>query len=234
MDDPAATPYVTWAISVLNVGWFLFAQSHGDTRDASILLLFGATERRRIWAGESWRLLTSCFLHIGWVHLLMNTYFMFGWCSYVEQELGPLRFALAYLLTGIGASAISVIGHTVIGAGASGSGFGMIGIVLMIAYRKLGGWEPFFANESVQSILRNTAIWVVLGIFLIRMDNFAHLGGLVFGLLIGYAMTPPEDASDAGRLIPYALAVGLWIAVVLMSLNPRFVRRDQDPDGPLV
>lgn len=215
----------TWVISLFNVVWFLYVTSRGDTRNPETLVRFGATERTRIWnEGESWRLLTSCFLHIGWLHLLCNTYFMFGWCAQVEQELGSIPFVLAYLMTGIGAAAVSVLGHRAISAGASGSGFGMIGVTLMIAYRHLGNWSLFFSDPTVFYILKTTIIWILLGIFLIRMDNFAHIGGLVFGLLAGYALS--IDADDPGRL-PFILGVlAIWFLVVFASLHPRFARRD--------
>lgn len=220
------TPAI-WVISIFNVLWFLYVQAHGDTTQADTLVRFGATERYRIWKeGESWRLVTSCFLHVGWIHLIWNTYMMFGWCQHVEEELGSVPFVLSYVMTGIGAAAVSVLGHRSVSAGASGSGFGMIGVTLMIAYRDLGSWNAFFANSFVLSILRTTVIWFLLGIFLIRMDNWAHAGGFLFGLLAGYALSIPSD--DPLRLAFLIGVVVLWIGVVLASLNPRFARRDAD------
>src|SRR5207302_1680044 len=113
----------------------------------------------------------------------------------VEEELGTVRFVLAYLMTGIGASAVSVMGHRAISAGASGAGFGMIGVALMIAYRKLGSWDAFFSDLYVLSILKSAGIWFALGVFVIRrMDNWAHGGGFVFGLLGGYALTISQES----------------------------------------
>jgi len=219
-----STP-ATWVISVFNVGWFLYVSSQGDTRNPETLIRFGATERSRIWKdGESWRLLTSCFLHIGWLHLIWNTYMMFSWCSHVEQGLGTVPFVLAYLVTGIGAAATSVLGHRAVSAGASGSGFGMVGVVLMMEYRHLGTWSLFFSDPYVFSLLRTTIIWILLGIFVIRVDNYAHVGGLMFGFLAGYALSIEDD--DPGR-IPFILGVlAVWFLVVFASLHPRFARRD--------
>jgi rhomboid protease GluP len=215
----------TLVISIFNVVWFLYVTTHGNTTNAEVLVRFGATERSRIWEeGESWRLLTSCFLHIGWIHLLWNSYMMFGWCSHVEQELGTVRFVMAYLMTGIGASAVSVLAHRSISAGASGAGFGMIGVTLMIAYRHLGSWSQFWTNPWVLSTVRSTVVWILIGIFAVRMDNFAHVGGLIFGLLAGYALSIEPDAASR---IPFLLGViAIWIVVVWMSLHPRFARRD--------
>jgi len=220
----------TCAISAVNVLWWLFVTAHGDTRTPETLIRYGAAERSRIWKeGESWRLLTSCFLHIGLLHLAWNTFMMFGWCAHVEEQLGTIPFALAYLMTGIGASATSVLGHRAISAGASGAGFGMIGVTLMIEYRHLGTWDRFISDPVVASILRSTAVWIILGIFVIRgVDNFAHVGGLVFGLLAGIALS--LGAGDPLR-IPVLLAVlAAWFLVVFASLSPRFARRERGPD----
>ncbi|HLY75231.1 MAG TPA: rhomboid family intramembrane serine protease [Planctomycetota bacterium] len=219
------TAPATWVISIFNVVWFLYVTMHGDTRNPDTLVRFGATERYRIWSeGESWRLLTSCFLHIGWIHLLWNTYMMFGWCARVEQELGTVRFVMAYLMTGIGASAISVLGHRAIAAGASGAGFGMIGVTLMIQYRRLGTWGLFWSDPYVYSILRMTIIWVLIGIFLIRVDNYAHVGGLIFGIMAGYALT--LDGDDPARIPILVGVIVIWFGIVFASLHPRFARRD--------
>jgi len=226
MDTDAllASP-ATWAISAVNILWFLYVNAHGDTRNPEILVRFGATERTRIWReGESWRLLSSCFLHIGWLHLLWNSYGMFGWCAHVEAELGTVPFTMAYLMTGIGAAAVSVLGHRSISAGASGSGFGMIGVTLMIAYRHLGSWSAFFSNSAVLGILKTTIAWILIGVFLIRMDNYAHVGGLIFGVIAGYALS--FEPGDPARIPVLLIVIAVWIGVVLASLNPRFARRD--------
>lgn len=215
----------TWVISAVNVLYFLYVTAHGDTRDPETLIRYGATERVRIWReGESWRLLSSCFLHIGWMHLLWNTYMMFGWCAHVETELGTVPFTMAYLMTGIGAAAVSVLGHRSVSAGASGSGFGMIGVTLMIAYHHIGSWNGFFGSPWVLGILKSTIAWILIGIFLIRVDNYAHIGGLIFGVMAGYALSFEPD--NPNRIPVLLVVIALWIGVVLASLQPRFARRD--------
>jgi len=94
----------------------------------------------------------------------------------------------------------------------------------MIEYRQLGTWGLFWSDPYVYSIMRMTIIWILIGIFLIRVDNYAHIGGLIFGLLAGYALG--IDGEDPRR-IPFLVGVlALWIGIVWMSLHPRFARRD--------
>ena len=218
------------AIPAVNIIFFLVLQAQGGAARADTLIRFGALDRRRIWReGESWRLVTACFLHGGWLHLFMNTYFMFGWCQHIEHELGTIRFVLAYLMTGIGASAVSLMGHRAVSVGASGAGFGMIGVTLMIDYRHLGSWDAFFSNPDVLGILRGAGIWFLLGIFVLRgLDNWAHGGGFVFGLLGGYALTLSAEEESGMRIPVLIVVLAIWLGVVWASLHPRFARRPRD------
>ena len=69
----------------------------------------------------------------------------------------------------------------------------------------------------------------LIGIFLIRgLDNFAHVGGFVFGLLSGYALSIPEEESFRIPVILIVLAI--WIGTVMMSLTPKYARKPQEPD----
>jgi len=172
---------LTLGILAVNAVVFLTAEAVGNTLEAETLLRFGATERGLIWSGQFWRLLTSVFLHIGWLHILMNTWALFTWSRAAEQRLGRLRFCALYLLTGIGASAASVIGHDVIGAGASGAGFGLIGCLLYLRFKELGSLSKLLADPATRSQLKMIGIWFALGL-MVSMDNIAHAAGLVLGV----------------------------------------------------
>jgi len=177
----------TWIISAANIIVFLVAESYGPTTNTDILLRFGASERSHVWSGEYWRFVTPMFLHIGAIHLLLNTYILFGWCRQVERAVGTWRFVLAYLATGIAATAVSLLFHDVIAAGASGAGFGIVGVTLVLLYRRLGSWEAFISNPGVKTTLFFVSIWLFIGFTALpMMDNWAHLGGLIFGFAFGW------------------------------------------------
>jgi membrane associated rhomboid family serine protease len=212
---------VTWIITAINVAVFIVAEQAGNTLETETLVRFGANERGRIWAGEYWRLLTAVFLHIGPVHLFWNAWAMFGWCAPVERTLGPWRFALVYLLTGIGASAVSMLAHDVVSAGASGAGFGMIGIALVFLYRRAGGnWDAFRADPDVRSTVTMTLLWIVLGFLAVSMDNYAHLGGLGFGLLAGLAFRRRSDAPLRWGFARWSVLVLAWAVAITLAARP--------------
>ena len=184
---------VTWIISLVNVGVFLVAWlmdgSYGESLRGTTAYRFGALWRPAIWDGQYWRLLTSVFLHWGWIHLLWNTWILFSWCRVIERSVGSAMFAFAYVTTGLGASAVSVLCHVALSAGASGAGFGMFAVVLSLLYNRAGSWEAFIGNREVRSMLVNIVLILAAGFaFFDFMDNYAHLGGLLVGIPCGLVL----------------------------------------------
>jgi rhomboid protease GluP len=216
---------LTWLITALNLGVFIIAwmdtKHEGWTLSGAGLLSYGAMERGHIWRGDYWRLLTCVFLHVGWIHLLWNTYGMFGWCADMEKAVGSGWFAFGYLTTGVGASAVSVLGHPAFGAGASGAGFGMIGMLLSMLYRREGSWDAFIRSPHVRNILVNTGIWVLIGMSgVMRMDNYAHLGGFAFGILCGLVVGRRRGRQERRWIVSLAAYILVWAGVVAAACVP--------------
>lgn len=208
----------TWAILAINTIVFLAAEASGGTTNIETLIRFGAADRDLVWAGEYWRFVTPMFLHIGWMHFLWNSLMMFPLCRRTEVELGTVRFVLIYLCTGIGASAVSMLCHDRVSAGASGAGFGLIGVSFVLDYRKLGTLSAFLGHKAIQQNLLMVAVWVGLGFMTTWMDNFAHLGGLGFGVLLGLLMTT-ELQGAAVQLARFGFGV-LLAGTVLAAAYP--------------
>ncbi|WP_316820278.1 rhomboid family intramembrane serine protease [Pedobacter gandavensis] len=166
--------------------------------DGESLIRWGANFKPITTAGEPWRLLTNCFLHIGIFHLLMNMYGLVFIGAILEPYLGKTRFAAAYFLTGIGASAASLWWHDMtISAGASGAIFGMYGVFLALLT------TDFIHKDMRKSLL--TSISVFVGYNLLNgikggIDNAAHIGGLLTGLIMGYALIPSLNKPHVFKL----------------------------------
>ena len=150
------------------------------------MINWGANYRPLTQDGQLWRLVTCCFLHIGIIHLLFNMYALLYIGLLLEPLLGKLRFAAAYLLTGITASVVSLWWHddASISAGASGAIFGMYGVFLAMLTTNL-------IDKSARKAFLTSIVFFV-GYNLLNglkggIDNSAHIGGLVCGLAIGYA-----------------------------------------------
>ncbi len=175
--------------------------------DNEVLLFWGANFRPYTLEGQWWRLFTACFVHIGIIHLLLNMYALLYIGMLLEPILGKTRFLAAYLLTGIGASLVSLWWNDfIISAGASGAIFGMYGVFLALLTTNL--------LEKTEKKTFLTSILVFIGYNLANglkgnsgVDNAAHIGGLLSGLVIGYAFVPSLKSFENTKLKMSTIAI---------------------------
>jgi rhomboid protease GluP len=116
----------------------------------------------------------------------------------LEPQMGRLRFLAAYLLTGIMASLTSLYWHpNIISAGASGAIFGMYGVFLALLTTNL------IDKTRRRALLASIVVFVAFNLLYGTskgVDNAAHVGGLVSGILIGYLFYPGLRRPDNPRL----------------------------------
>ena len=195
-------PYtITIALIALNTLVFLAMVASGvsltqpTTRD--ILLWGGDFGPATLGAHQYWRLLTSCFLHFGIIHIGMNMYVLYLIGPFIETVFGRSRYLLIYFIAGLAGSLVSVSVHPLaVGAGASGAIFGLYGAVfgfLLIRRRSLN-------PAAVTSITRSAGIFVlynvVYGSISGTTDLSAHLGGLLAGFLAGMLLVRPQPSAS--------------------------------------
>lgn len=209
---PASTALMAACVAV-----FAVTAALGAGRDEGLLLRAGALERSRVWAGEPWRLVTAAFLHVGPVHLLCNVVFGFLACRLVEHALGARRLLGLYLASAVGGSALSLLGQDGISAGASGALFGVIGAVLALHRRALGGWRPFLASPATRSLALGIVATAVGGSLVVQLDHLSHAGGLVTGAAGAWLLTRPPGT----RRLPLAAAALALAALAVLAAWPR-------------
>lgn len=154
-----------------------------------VLLVWGANHGPETLNGAWWRLLTSTFLHGGFIHLFGNMYALFVVSPLLEPVMGTKKYTMIYLISGIVASLASVFWNpNVISVGASGAIFGMYGLSVALIARKV------YPTEFGKQFLKNNAIFIALnlgyGFTGANIDNAAHIGGLVCGFLLGFLVKP--------------------------------------------
>ncbi len=224
---PVEGYFVTPIIIILNLAVFVGMVStgvHFMIPESEDLVKWGANFRPVTMEGEWWRLLTCCFLHIGVLHLLMNLYALLHIGLLVEPYLGKTRFLAAYLLSGITASLTSLYWHEfTVSAGASGAIFGMYGVFLAMLTTNL------IEKAARKTML--TSISIFVGYNLLNglkggIDNAAHIGGLISGLVIGYAFFPSLIKPKALNL-KYA-TVGMLMVLVTCTSFVVFSRIPRD------
>lgn len=155
--------------------------------DNDSLLTWGANYKPVTMDGQWWRLLTSMFEHVGIIHLVMNMYALLYVGIFLEPLLGKLRFATAYIVTGLFASLASLWWNDNIpSAGASGAIFGMYGVFFALLLTNL--IEKTVRQQLLKSIGIFIVLNVVIGLSSGFIDNAAHLGGLFSGIIAGFLL----------------------------------------------
>jgi membrane associated rhomboid family serine protease len=186
---PTYAPLWTYVFLGINALVWLAMTAMGGSDNLNVLVFFGAKYNPLIVAGQYWRLLTACFIHIGILHLFFNAYALYSIGPTVEQRFGRSRFLALYILAGLAGSVLSFIGNRNLSAGASGALFGLIGamIAYFTTYRaQFGQW----GKRALTNVLTVAGINLVFGFVSPGIDNLGHIGGLLAGLALGWAYGP--------------------------------------------
>lgn len=182
---------------------------------AQNLIDWGANIRALTLDGQWWRLVTNFFVHIGFLHVVLNMYALLFIGVLLERQLGALRFSIAYLLTGIMASVTSLYWHPmVLSAGASGAIFGMYGVFLALLTTNL------IDKTQRTALLSSIAVFIVYNLLNGTkggIDNAAHVGGLLSGILIGYLFYPGLRHPEKPVFSYAALAFAALLVVVVTT-----------------
>lgn len=157
--------------------------------------------------GDWYRLATSMFLHFGFLHIAFNMWALLVIGSPLEQLLGRVRFLTLYFLSGIGGSLLSYglgpLGE--VAAGASGAIFGLFGAFYV--FNRQRGLET-------GQILGLIAINLVISFTLSGIDWRGHVGGLIVGAAVAFALAAPPRGPQRNRLQAAGCA-GIAVALVI-------------------
>jgi rhomboid protease GluP len=169
-------------------------------------------------SGDWWRLITCVFVHIGIIHIAFNMYALYMVGVYLEPLLGKTKYVAAYLCTGIFASLASLWWHKepVASAGASGAIFGIYGVFLALLSTSL------IPKQIRNSLLQSIGIFVVYNLVYgmkSGVDNSAHIGGLVSGLLIGYLYYPGLKMATKKAMAVVGIIIAVTIAATAFYLQ---------------
>ncbi len=187
-------PYVTWGLLAVIAVMHLIAEASGGSEDPGVLRNLGAMDGQGIAAGESWRLFAAMFLHSGWMHLGLNCFGLFIFGQQLEQLYGRSRFTVIYVLAGLAGSvtsyalSLSLVSNA-IGVGASGAVFGVLGglVAFFLTHRnQLGD----MGRRTLVGLLVLAGVNLLYGLVTTGVDNYAHIGGFVCGVVLGVAFSP--------------------------------------------
>jgi rhomboid protease GluP len=170
-------PVVTLAIIGINVVVYLLMTYAGGSTNTDVLLDFGASFSPYFRRGDYWRLVMPMFLHVGWLHLLGNSYALFILGPILERVYGAGRFSFLYVAAGIGSSALSMSLSMNVAAGASGAIFGIAGAMLVAGFMHRDIIPPRWGRAFGAGIVPFIVLMLFLGFSEKGIDHWGHVGG---------------------------------------------------------
>jgi len=228
-------PYVTYTFMAICIGVFLWQVTHGQGDQNRIVYALGVTpavlfghmqlEPGLAWVPSSVTMLTSMFLHGGWMHLIGNMLYLWVFGNNVEADMGHGKFIVFYVLCGIAAVFAQALPDTtsqIPMIGASGAISGVLGAyILLYPMTRVTVMIPIFV---ILYRIKVTAL-VVLGVWF-GMQLFSSIttssegGGVAFGAHIGGFI--------AGMiLIPFFKYAQVPLQIPFVHFNPleRFLKK---------
>ncbi|XP_039138991.1 RHOMBOID-like protein 8 [Dioscorea cayenensis subsp. rotundata] len=184
-----------------SLGRFSFQPLHENPLlgpSASTLVKMGAIQRSRvIQLHQRWRLLIFPWLNAGVIHLVLNLLSTLLFGIHLEQEFGPLRTGIIYLLSAFLGSVVSALFvQNAPAVGSSGALFGLLGATLagLIRNRKI------YDNKLIAVVTLASAFMANFFIGLLPyVDNFSNIGGFLTGIFLGYALLYNPQLSQLER-----------------------------------
>jgi membrane associated rhomboid family serine protease len=182
----APISYTLFAINILVFIAMLYAGVDLFQPTTEQLLAWGANAGTKTMDGEAWRLLSSAFLHIGLVHLGVNMFVLWKVGPFLERLFGSVTFLIFYFVSAIGGSEASLWWNEFgVSAGASGALFGIFGSLLGYLLVKPPGMSAAIMTQLRFWALNFIVLNIAFVFFLAGVDQAAHGGGALAGLLIG-------------------------------------------------
>jgi len=175
---------ITYILIALNIAIYVYTSVAGGeylSTNSNMLLQYGQVNGLVIYSGYYYQLFTSMFIHADLAHIVGNMLFLFIFGLRGEEMFSLPEYLSIYFLGGLTGNLLSLLllPLETISVGASGAIFAMFGAAIIYARRSFS-----------QSII-GALIYAFFLLFLssgVGVNNFAHIGGLVTGLVIGYVL----------------------------------------------
>lgn len=204
------TPVLTIILITINVLIFLY----GLFFDKSSMLINNfALYAPYVRGGDYYRLISSAFLHVSLFHLLVNMYSLYIIGSQIENFFGKTKYIVIYLFSAIIGSLFSMLFTRGVSIGASGAIFGLLGAMLYFGYF----YRIYLGNTITSQILPVILINLLIGFSSSSIDNFAHIGGLVGGIIITMALGVKDKADKNSRLKGIIFTTVIFLFLIYMN-----------------
>jgi rhomboid protease GluP len=230
----AYAPATYLLVSINCAVYIAMVISHGsivNSADSQITQWFANNAGQVLYHGEWWRIVTAMFVHAGFIHLATNMWCLWNLGLLGEPLIGPLGVLAAYIFSGAAGNLLSIGVSMALseaaktggpwGVGASGAVFGLAGVLIVLLKS-----PRLPIPQKERSGLRRYVVYFALINFVIgfggnrlklgiNIDNMAHLGGFLGGILFALPLVPLLGSPKSTFLLRRRVAVGLMTSVLV-------------------
>jgi rhomboid protease GluP len=231
----------TYLLLGINCAVFLaMALKHVSPIDPSPeqLLAWGADNAGKVLLEGQWvRIITAMFVHVGIIHLATNMWCLWNLGLLAEPLMGSAGVLVVYLLTGAAGNLLSTFvnwytyvrpgdDYGPVGAGASGAVFGIAGALIVLLKSPRLPVPAFELKKLRRSVIYFAAINLIIPLTVnygasalhagLRIDNWAHIGGVSCGLLFALPMVPRLGSPRSDFRMRLGIATAMVVAILVL------------------
>jgi len=196
-------PIFTYILIALNIAIYFLSIIIGQNE---VITMFGLHPELVV-RGEYYRLFTCMFLHANLLHLIFNMYALYIIGTQIENFFNKYKFLFIYILSGIIGGLLSMIFTKSWSVGASGAIFGLLGSMLYFGYH----YRMYLGTVIKSQIIPIIIINLIIGFSSTGIDNAAHIGGLIGGVVSSMMVGVKEKDDKTDRIN------GIIIGIILIT-----------------
>ena len=185
--------------------------------DPNALILYLACQKGLVISGGFYRVISCAFLHIDIVHFVCNMYALYMVGKMSESFYGKKKFVIIYIISAIAGSLLEMSMSNDFGLGASGAIFGLLGSLLYFGYH----YRVYFGNVLIKQILPVVIINLAIGFMIPGIGVFAHIGGLIAGILVSKAVGINSKDTKSDKINGIILSIVYMAFLVFLGIFMR-------------
>lgn len=196
-------PIVTYSLIIINIIMYLIISFVGREFfefNPKILVKYGALVNNNLMVEsiDYFRIISSIFLHGGLLHLVFNMYSLYVVGPQLENFFGKVKYLIIYLFSGICGNLLSMLflPDYNVSVGASGAIFGLLGALVYFGYH----YRVYLGGVIKSQIIPLIVLNLFIGYISSGINNVAHIGGLIGGILISIALGVKYKSNKSDRI----------------------------------
>ncbi len=215
------TPYITYGLLIVNTIVFLLtvimSGSVLNFKPSLLYKLGGLVNYNNMNSPiDMYRLVTSAFLHGGILHFIFNMYALYVIGPQIESFFGKIKYLIIYIGSALIGNLLSMLflPNGVVSVGASGAIFGLFGSLLYFGYH----YRVYLSGVIKSQIIPLIAINLFIGFMASGINNIAHIGGLIGGVLTSMMVGvkyKSQKADIVNGIIMTSIFVGFLLFMIL-------------------